>query len=600
MQIKIDNKIYNFSTGETVLDVCKREGINVPRLCHHPDLKRTEGLCRLCLVKTNKTKGLVTSCQTLAENLMEVVTEDEEIQQARKINLELLWAEHAGKCAQCQRNGDCELQSLAHNFGIQVDVMDFVPKVDQFEKEEALLALKESLKNRVVDEGNNCIKRDSQYCIECRRCVQACREIQTVTEYEMHYRNIATKVGTAYEKSMDCIFCGQCANLCPTAAIVEKDETKKMERLLKDPQMHTVFYVAPSVRVTIGEEFGLEPGVFMEHKINTALRELGADKIFDINFGADLTIMEEAHELTVRLGKMIAGDRQVKIPMFTSCCPSWVLYVEKYWPHLPNHLSSAKSPVGMIGAMVKTYYAQKEGLNPKAIATIAIMPCTSKKFEITRKEMGRAGYQDNDLVVTTREFARYLKKKRIDLPNLTDGKADQLMSEYSGGGMIFGATGGVMEAALRTAYENLTCESLPKIEFEMVRGVSGIREAEIIIPKGKCNTKELKIKVAVVHKIANAKKILEMVERGNCPYHFVEVMACPGGCLGGGGQPLPVDDEIRDKRRRAIYQRDKELPVRKCHENPMIKKIYSEFLGEPGGELSEKYLHTKYFDRSGG
>lgn len=595
-QIKIDEKIYDFKEGETVFDVCRRHKIKIPTLCFHEDLLPVEGLCRLCLVKTSKNKNPVTSCQTEAEHLLEVTTHDKEIEKARRINLELLWADHAGKCAQCQRNGNCELQDLAKEF--EVDIDDFVPELDKFKKEEQLKALKESLKNRVVDDGNPSIHRDNQYCVECRRCIKACRDIQTVNEYGMNYRSIETKVSTACEAPMDCIFCGQCANYCPTAAIVEKDETDKLVKALGEENKVKIFQTAPSVRFSLGEEFGLEPGDFVEGKIYTALREIGGDYIFDTSFAADITIMEEAHELSERLKKFLSGNKSIKLPMFTSCCPSWVLYVEKYWPQYREHLSSAKSPMSMVSPMIKTYFAQKKKINPENITNIALMPCTSKKYEAARKELGRDGYQDTDLVITTREFARFLKKRNIDLTKLKEGKQDEALGLYSGAGVIFGSTGGVMEAALRTAYEELTCEELPKPDYKGVRGLKGIREAEVVIPKGKCNLKEIKIKVAVAHEIRNAKIILEQLAKGECDYSFVEVMACPGGCLGGGGQPIPTDARVREKRMKAIYSRDKDLPIRKSHENPSIKKLYEEFLGKPGGEKSEKYLHTSYTDRT--
>lgn len=596
MQIKIDGKIVDCKSGETILQICQNNGIKIPTLCHHTDLLPAEGICRLCLVKTNKSKGLVTSCQTKASEMMEVTTNDEDIEKARRINLELLWADHAGKCSKCIRNGNCELQDLARDFDIEID--DFVPNVAEFEKEEQLKVLKESMKNRIVDEGNPSIFRDNQYCIECRRCIKACTQLQTVGEYGMHNRSIQTSVGTANKEPMDCILCGQCANMCPTAAITEKDELDKFEEYLNDENKMTVFQVAPSVRFTLGEEFGLEPGNFVEGKIPTALRDVGADIVFDTTFAADLTIMEEAHELVERVRGFVSGDKKVKLPMFTSCCPSWVLYVEKYWPQYKEHLSSAKSPMGMLGPMIKTYFADSKKMSPKNIASIALMPCTSKKFEAQRKELGEDGMQFVDLVITTREFARFLKKKRIEFLKLEDQQFDQALGMYSGAGLIFGTTGGVMEAALRSAYEELVCENLPKLDFHSVRGLDGIKEAEVEIPKGKCNFKSIKIKVAVVHTIANAKQILELLEKGECDYHFVEVMACPGGCLGGGGQPLPVNNEIRQKRMDMIYEKDKGLPIRKSHENPAIIKLYDKFLGKPGGEKSKKYLHTKYFDRS--
>jgi len=368
--------------------------------------------------------------------------------------------------------------------------------------------------------------------------------------------------------------------------------------MLNDKKALKVFQVAPSVRFTLGEEFGTEPGENVEGKISTALRELGADLVFDTTFSADLTIMEEAHELVERIKKLLAGDKKVKMPMFTSCCPSWVLYVEKYWPQYKDHLSSAKSPQQMLGAMIKTHFAEKKKINVASIRSISVMPCTSKKFEAAREEMGREGNQDVDLSITTRELARFLKKKQINLMKLEEQEFDQSLGIYSGAGIIFGSTGGVMEAALRTAYEQLTCEDLPKLDFDSVRGDQGIKEAQVTIPKGKCNLKPVTIKVAVAHEIRNAKKILELIQRGECDYHFVEVMACPGGCLGGGGQPIPTNSEIRKKRRDAIYKRDKDLPVRKSHENPAVIKLYDEFLGKPGEEKSELYLHTKYLDRS--
>lgn len=596
MQIKIDGKIYNCKTGETVLQVCQRNEINIPTLCHHSDLLPAEGICRLCLVKTDKTRGLVTSCQTKVSEMMIVTTDDDEIEKARRINLELLWADHAGKCAKCVRNGNCELQNLAKDFDIEID--DFVPNVSQFEKEEQLKVLKESLKNRIVDDDNPSVFRDNQYCIECRRCIKACKDIQTVEEYGMNNRSIQTSVGTACKQPMDCIFCGQCSIYCPTAAITEKDNTKELEEILGKKNILKVFQVAPSVRFTLGEEFGLDPGNFVEEKIPSAIRQIGGDLVFDTSFSADLTIMEEAHELVGRIREFLAGDRKIKLPMFTSCCPSWVLYVEKFWPQYRQHLSSAKSPQQMLGAMIKTHFASKKKINVENIKSVSLMPCTSKKYEAARSEMGRDGVQDVDLSITTREFARYLRKKKINLLKLDDQEFDKSLGIYSGAGIIFGATGGVMEAALRTAYEELTCEELPKVDFEEVRGEKGLKEAEITIPKGKCNVRAVSIKVAVAHEIRNAKKILEAISKGKCDYHFVEVMACPSGCLGGGGQPIPTNAEIRKKRRESIYKKDKNAPIRKSHDNPAIKKLYKEFLGKPGSELSEKYLHTKYFDRS--
>lgn len=596
MQIKIDGKIYKTQKTGTILEVCRDLGVEIPTLCHHGDLSPSEGLCRLCLVKTNCHKGLVASCQTKASDYLEVLTVDQDIQKARKWNLELLWADHAGKCSQCQKNGHCELQKLARDF--EIDINDFIPDWKNSPKESQLLVLKESLKNRVVDDQNLCLVRDNQYCIECRRCEKACRELQTVDSYGINYRSIETKVGTPGEIPLDCVFCGQCANYCPTGAIVEKDETEKMEEILKDRNKLKIFQFAPSIRFTLGEEFGLEPGTFVEGKIVALLKKLGADLVFDTTFSADLTIVEEANELTERILARARGDKKGILPMFTSCCPSWVLYMEKYWPQFISHLSSCKSPQQMLGALLKTYYPEKRKINVENIVSLSIMPCIAKKFEAQRKEMGRKKIADVDLVLTVRELARLAKRKGIDFEKLSEEKTDSLLGQYSGAGILFASSGGVMEAALRTAYEKLTCEKLKKLDFKEVRGAKGIREAEIIFPKSKCLIKELKIKVAVAHKLVNAKKIMESLEQGTCDYDFVEVMACPDGCLGGGGQPIPSDSTIREKRKKAIYELDQKLPKRKSHENPAVEKVYAEYLKNPGSQLAEKLLHTEYEKRN--
>jgi NADH-quinone oxidoreductase subunit G/[NiFe] hydrogenase diaphorase moiety small subunit/NADP-reducing hydrogenase subunit HndD len=594
LQIKIDDKTYRAEKGQTILEICRENGIFIPTLCQHNDLGPSEGVCRMCLVKTNKHQGLVTSCQTKVEEGLEVVTEDFDIERARRYNLELLWADHAGKCGSCVSNGNCELQTLAKK--LKVDVADFVPKVKNFTTDEQLRTLKESLKNRVVDDKNPSIYRDNQYCIECRRCIKACQLIQTVDSYEINYRGIKTNVGTPGEIPLDCIYCGQCVTHCPTAAITEKDNVKELNQILLDSQKIKIFQIAPSVRFTIGEAFGLEPGTLVEGKIVTALRMIGADLVFDTTFAADLTIMEEAAELVSRIKKKISGEK-VHLPMFTSCCPSWVLYIEKYYPELIPNLSSCRSPQGMMSSIVKTHFADSKMIQPENIMNISIMPCTSKKYEAKRPELGDGKNLDTDLVITANEFIRAVKKRGIDFVNLKDGNFDKTLGMSSGAGVIFGSTGGVMEAALRTAYEQITCEELKKIDFKEVRGRKGIKIAEVVIPKSRCLMQEVKIKVAVAHEICNAKKIVELIINGKCDFDFVEVMACPSGCLGGGGQPYPVNENIRAKRRKAIYDRDKNLPIRKSHENPEIQKLYEDFLVEPGGHLSEKLLHTTYVDK---
>ena len=582
MQKKINNKLYEANEGETILSVCRRNRIRLPVLCAHPDLLPSEGVCRMCLVETNQSKGLVSSCvQKVCEGL-EVQTETKNVNKARKINLELLWADHAGKCAFCKRNGRCELQNLAKEY--EIDEFRFVPRRKELKSESELDLLKDNWEHTVFDEQNSCISRDSQYCIECRRCVRICRDIQTVEAYGMNYRSSKTNVGTPFEIPLDCIFCGQCSAVCPTAAITEKDDIADFEKALANPQKMVIVQTAPSVRFTLGEEFGERAGTFWEGKLVAALKTLGCDKVFDTVLGADLTIIEEAQELIHRI------KHKGVLPMFTSCCPSWVLFVEKYYPEFIPNLSSCKSPQQMLAPLIKTYYAQREKINPKNIVSVSIMPCTSKKYEVEREEMRASGFQDIDLVLTVRELARLLRKKKINPRALKDEKFDSALGITTGAGVLFGTSGGVMEAALRTAIEKITGKELGKIEFEMVRGESGARCAEIEI-------NDLKLRVAIVHEIHNAKNLLEEIKKGKSDYHFVEVMACPNGCIGGGGQPVPTSPTIRKARTEGIMFRDKGMPIRKSHENPVLKKIYKEFLSHPGSEKAEKLLHMKYVNR---
>ncbi|MFA6193649.1 MAG: [FeFe] hydrogenase, group A [Parcubacteria group bacterium] len=583
MNIKINDKLYNCENGDTVLAVCKKNGIPIPTLCAHLDLLPSEGVCRMCLVETNQSKGLTSSCtQKVCEGL-EVLTETENVNKARRINLELLWADHAGKCAQCKKNGRCELQNMAETYNI--DEFKFVPRRKELKSESELDLLKDNWSHTAADEKNPCISRDSQYCIECRRCVRACRDLQTVEALGVNYRNSKTNVGTPYEIPLDCIFCGQCSAVCPTAAITEKDDTEKFARALDDPKKMVVVQVAPSVRFSFGEEFGMPAGTFWEGKLVAAIRELGADKVFDTTLAADLTIVEEANELLERI------KNKNKLPIFTSCCPSWVLFVEKYFPEYIPNLSTCKSPQQMLGALIKTYWAEKEKIDQKNIVSAAVMPCTSKKYEAERFEMNVSGQQDVDIVLTVRELARLLRKKKINPAYLEDKKFDPALGISTGAGILFAQSGGVMEAALRTAVEKMTGETLGKVEFEMVRGEAEYKCAEIEIG----NTK---LRVAVVHEIRNARKLLENIKAGRAQFDFVEVMACPNGCIGGGGQPQPTNKFVRYARMEAVLERDKNMAVRKSHENPAVKGIYKEFLGHPGGEKAEDLLHTKYIDKT--
>lgn len=583
MQIKINSKSYNCEDGDTILVACKKNGIKIPTLCAHSDLLPSEGACRMCLVETNQAKGLMSACTQKVCDGLEVLTETIDVNKARKINLELLWADHAGKCAQCQKNGRCELQNLAEDYG--VDEFKFVPRRKELKSENEIDLLKDNWSHTVVDKENSCISRDSQYCVECRRCIRACRDIQSIEALGVNYRSSRTNIGTPYEEPLDCIFCGQCGVVCPTAAITEHDDTEKFEKALANPRKMVVVQVAPSVKFTFGEEFGQPAGTFWEGKLVASLRELGADKIFDTTLAADLTIVEEANELLARIK---SGRKEM---MFTSCCPSWVLFVEKYFPEFIPNLSSCKSPQQMLGTLVKTYWAKLEKIDPKNIISVAIMPCTSKKYEAQREEMKSGGYQDVDLVLTIRELARLLRKKKINPAYLEDKKFDPVMGSATGAGILFAKSGGVMEAALRTAVEKLTDEKLGKLEFEMMRGEAEYRYAEIEID----NTK---LRVAVVHEIGNARKLLDNMKSGKEHFDFVEVMACPNGCIGGGGQPQPINKFVRKSRMEAVLDRDKNMPLRKSHENPAVKKIYKEFLGQPGGEKSRELLHTKYTNRS--
>jgi len=595
MKIRINDQFYDANSDETILSVCKRNNIRLPTLCAHPDLLPSEGVCRMCLVETNQSKCLVSSCtQKICEG-MEVQTETENANRARKINLELLWADHAGKCAECKRNGRCELQNLAEEYN--VDEFKFIPRRKELKGEDELDLLKDNWAHTVFDENNSSIARDSEYCIECRRCIRICRDMQTVEAYGMNYRSSETNVGTPYELPLECIFCGQCSVVCPTAAITEKDDISEFERALADPKKMVIVQTAPSVRFTFSEEFGEAPGTFWEGKLIAALKELGCDKVFDTALGADFTIVEETNELIQRIKK--GGP----FPMFTSCCPSWILYVEKYYPDFIPNLSTCRSPQQMLAPLVKTYYAEREKINSKDIVSVAIMPCTSKKYEAQREELGGENYRDVDIVLTVRELARLLRKRKIDPHNLKDKKYDLALGISTGAGLLFAQSGGVMEAALRTAVEKITGQELGKVEFEMVRarldsldesrarqGESGARCAEIEIGA-------LKLKVAVVHEIHNAKYLLESLKKGESEYHFVEVMACPNGCIGGGGQPVPTSPAVRKARVQGVLSRDKGMPIRKSHENPVVKKIYKEFLGKPGGEKAEELLHTKYTNR---
>ncbi len=570
--LTIDGQKVRISEDNTILAAAKKIGIIIPTLCYHPDLK-VNGVCRICVVEIKGRNKLECACSTPVEEGMEIFTHTQRVLKDRRMNLELILSSHPTDCLICIKNGNCELQDLAIRLGIREE-----------------LRFPHHIKEGHRDNTSVALNIDSEKCIACERCVYICSEIQKVNALAMLERG--SKVYAAAKPDLlhsPCVKCGQCTSYCPTGAIYEEEHTQEVWEALNNPEMVVVAQIAPSVRVALGEEFGLPAGTSVTKKIYTALKLLGVDYVFDTNFGADLTIMEESSEFIKRY-----KEEKDRLPLITSCCPAWVDYLEKFCPEFIDNFSSAKSPHQMLGVMVKTYWAEKMKIPKEKIFMVSIMPCTAKKYEILRcYDMFSSGVQDVDVTITTREFARVIKQAGIDLVNLPDGKADAPLGIYSGAGLIFGATGGVMEAALRTAYEFITEKELSNIDFEAVRGLQGVKEAEVEIGSKK-------IKVAVAHGLGNVKYVLDRVAEGKrknqLPYHFIEVMACPGGCVGGGGQPYG-GLEIREKRAGAIYREEKELTFRQSHKNPYIKQLYKEYLGEPLGDKARKLLHTQYYDR---
>jgi len=568
IKLTIDGAPIEVDPGSTVLDAAKKAGVHVPTLCFHPEL-RLEGSCRLCVVEIEGMKSLAASCVYPAASGMRVRTNSEVVRKTRKSIVELLLANHPQDCLVCPRHGTCELQDVSHQLGVR--------KV-RFKSEER--AAKR-------DTSSVAVVRDPSKCILCGRCIRICEQVQKVSAIGLAGRGSKAIVTTPFNHGLaegPCVACGQCIKVCPVAALVEADATEVTWRALNDRQMHTVVQVAPAVRAALGEEFGMRPGALVTEKLVTALRKLGFAQVFDTQFGADLTINEEGHELLRRL------DTNEHLPLITSCSPGWVKYAEHFVPDMLDHLSTCKSPQQMLGALVKTYYAEKAGLDPQRIFHVAVMPCTAKKFEASRPEMGRNGVRDVDAVLTTRELAAMLREAGIDFANLPDGEFDLPLGMSSGAGTIFGVTGGVTEAALRTVYELKTGKELEEIEFQSVRGFAGVREASIPL-------NGLTLKVAIVNSLGQAEKLLRKVKRGEAHYHFIEIMGCPSGCIGGGGQPFSKDPDIRHKRAAALYRQDHLKRVRKSHENPAVKELYRTFLGDPGGKKSHALLHTHYHPR---
>ncbi|MEW6515558.1 MAG: NADH-dependent [FeFe] hydrogenase, group A6 [candidate division FCPU426 bacterium] len=604
VKVVINQQTVEVRARTTILEAAKKINVHIPTLCYHPDLC-VAGVCRICVVEVVGQKALQTACSYPITEPIVVHTSTPQVRRARRHILDLMLSEHYGECYSCVRNNNCELQNLAKEYGVDYYRFGHVrqPKY-------------------VVDSSSYSVVRDMNKCILCRRCVRTCIDLQEVGVLEAINRGDQTKITTFMDKPlMDvvCINCGQCINRCPTGALRANDPSDDIWAAIDDPDKHVIIQTAPSPRAAIGEAFGLPPGTSVTREMNTALRRCGFDRVFDTDFTADLTIMEEGTELLLRLKKaLVDKDPGAALPQFTSCSPGWVKYLEHFYPEYIPNLSTAKSPQQMFGAVMKTYYAEKNNIDPSKIVTVALMPCSAKKFECNRPEMAASGYKDIDYGLTTREMAQMIKEAGIDLPSLPKSGFDEPFGEASGAGLIFGATGGVMEAALRTAVELVTGlkaeQVFENLVVEPVRGFEGIKYMELKIPQVGPVPAILKnlnipswdflngatLKIAVAHGTANARKVMEDIKAGGkfSECHFIEFMACPGGCLGGGGQPIPTSPEIRAARAKAIYAEDESLELRKSHENPHVLKIYQEFFTEgPCGKKSHHLLHTHYINR---
>ncbi len=603
VSVVIDGVEAKVPFGTTILEAAKTAGIKIPTLCDHPDLD-VAGVCRMCVVEVEGQRTLQPACTFPVVNQQKINTHTRKVRMARKHVLELLLSEHCGECYSCVRNGNCELQTLAEEYG--------VTSYPYGHPEEPAFA---------VDDSSYSVVRDMNKCIRCRRCIRTCIDVQEVGVLEAVGRSNKVTIETFEDMPLGtavCINCGQCVNRCPVGALYAKDETDEVWAAIDDPDKHVVIQTAPAPRSAMGELFGLEPGTPVTFEMNTALRRAGFDKVFDTNFTADLTIIEEGTELILRLYKaLVEKDESVALPQFTSCSPGWVKYLEHFYPeYLPN-ASSAKSPQQMFGALIKTFYAEKMGVDPAKIVSVALMPCSAKKFECNRPEMVDSGFQDVDYGLTTRELGKMFKEAGLHVPTLPKSDFDDPFGSATGSGVIFGASGGVMEAALRTVIEMVTGEKIESIydhgDIIPVRGFEGVKYAEITVPKVGPVPEIVAhlvpdwdwldgatLKVAVAHGTANAKKVMDDIKAGGkfSECHFIEFMACPGGCLGGGGQPIPTSADIRAARARAIYSEDSAYAVRKSHENPAVLATYGEFLTDgPCGHKSHKLLHTEYIAR---
>jgi iron-only hydrogenase group A len=586
VNLKINNTPIQVEEGSTILDAAKRLNFRIPTLCNHPDLK-VAGNCRVCVVEVKGARLLAASCATPVSEGMEVYTNSEKVRIARKHVVELLLSEHNADCTKCFKNGRCELQDLTSEYRYGDHV--FIDLVQHNVKH--------------LDISSPSITKDNSKCIRCQRCVRTCSELQAVSALAVVHKGSHQAISTFMNKPLNevvCTNCGQCINRCPTGALYERNYMEEVWEAIYNPNKFVVVETAPATRVALGEDLGIDTGTRVTGKMVSALRKMGFNKVLDTDFTADLTIMEEGTELLTRLKKAIVDkDESVKLPMMTSCSPGWIKFQEHMFPGLLDNLSTCKSPQQMFGALAKTYYADKINIKAENMVVVSIMPCTAKKFECNRSEMRDSGFKDVDFVLTTRELAMMIKQAGIEFDKLPDENYDSILGESTGAAVIFGTTGGVMEAALRTAYEIITGNEVPftNLNIKPVRGMEGVKEASIKIKNTKPDWSFLEgveLNVAVAHGLANAKQLMDSVKSGQSNYHFIEVMGCPGGCIGGGGQPIPTSPEIRKRRAEAIYAEDMGKTLRKSHDNPEVVEVYKEYLTNPLGHKSHELLHTHY------
>jgi len=589
INLQINNKPVTVPAGYTVLQAAGELNIHIPTLCNHPDLC-VAGNCRVCVVEQKGSRVLIASCAQPVTEGMEILTNSLKVRNARKHIVELLLSEHRADCTKCYRNQNCELQTLANEFSFGDHL--FLDLVEDH--------------HQLIDRTAASIVKDDSKCIRCQRCVRTCSELQKVSAIAVSGKGNEQKISTFHDRPIShvvCTNCGQCINRCPTGALTEKAYIDHVWDAIYDPTKTVVVQTAPAVRVALGEDLGYDPGERVTGKMATALKQLGFNYVLDTDFTADLTIIEEGTELLTRLRKVLAeGDTETVLPMITSCSPGWIKFIEHKYPEKLASLSTCKSPQQMFGALAKTYFAEKRGIEPQDIVSVSIMPCTAKKFEANRPEMRDSGYKDVDFVLTTRELAVMVKQAGIDFRALEPSDYDSVMGVSTGAGVIFGATGGVMEAALRTAYEIVTGREVPfdNLNITPVRGLDGVKEAAIKIEGCKKEWSFLEgaiLKVAIAHGLVNADRVMRAIVSGEADYHFIEIMACPGGCIGGGGQPIPTNAKIRQNRVDAIYAEDMSMTLRKSHENPEVVALYKDFLGEPNSHKSHELLHTHYVER---